>query len=168
MFSHLYKPLIGSALIHTHFVSYVRDLIGMESLPLSEQCVVCVEEIKVRNIKSSSLFGKSNAYVALSLGTNRIKTPVVWGSNSPTWNVKVLGSNFQFFAPKESLHQLRMNVKVFDKERIRRKRLLGSVTIGLSTLNLRPIESFFAMEAGETGSTSNSAEIFVRLTMRDR
>ena len=43
MFSHLYKPLIGSALIHTHFVSYVRDLIGMESLPLSEQCVVCVE-----------------------------------------------------------------------------------------------------------------------------
>ena len=76
--------------------------------------------------------------------------------------------NFQFFSPKESLHQLRMNVKVFDKERIRRKRLLGSVTIGLSTLNLRPIESFFAMEAGETGSTSNSAEIFVRLTMRDR
>ena len=43
MFSHLYKPLIGSALIHTHFVSYVRDLIGMESLPLSEQCVVCVD-----------------------------------------------------------------------------------------------------------------------------
>ena len=42
-----------------------------------------------------------------------------------------------------------MNVKVFDKERIRRKRLLGSVTIGLSTLNLRPIESFFAMEAGK-------------------
>ena len=61
-----------------------------------------------------------------------------------------------------------MSVKVFDKERIRRKRLLGSVSIGLSTLNLRPIKSFFAMEAGESGSTSKSAEIFVHISVKDR
>ena len=81
---------------------------------------------------------------------------------------KALGPNFYFYAPREGLHQLKMSVKVFDKERIRRKRLLGSVAIGLSTLNLRPIESFFAMEAGESGSTSKAAEIFVRVTLKDR
>ena len=141
---------------------------GMDNLPMNEQCIVCIEQVKVRNIKSSSLFGKSNPYVAFSLGSTRIKTPVIWGTNSPVWETKALGSNFHFFAPRESLHQLRMNVKVFDKERIRRKRLLGSINIGLSTLNLRPIESFFAMEAGESGSTSKSAEIFVHISLKDR
>ena len=141
---------------------------GMDSLPFNEQCVVCIEQIKVRNIKSSSLLGKSNAYVAFTLGSTRIKTSVIWGTNSPVWDTKALGPNFYFYAPRESLHQLKMSVKVFDKERIRRKRLLGSVAIGLSTLNLRPIESFFAMEAGESGSTSKAAEIFVRVTLKDR
>ena len=140
----------------------------MDNLPINEQCIVCIEQVKVRNIKSSSLFGKSNPYVAFSLGGTRIKTPVIWGTNSPVWDTKALGPNFHFYAPRESLHQLRMNVKVFDKERIRRKRLLGSITIGLSTLNLRPIESFFAMEAGESGSTSKSAEIFVHISLKDR
>ena len=71
---------------------------GMDSLPFNEQCVVCIEQIKVRNIKSSSLLGKSNAYVAFTLGSTRMKTSVIWGTNSQKlvllWDTKALGSAF--------------------------------------------------------------------------
>ena len=137
----------------------------LDGLPLSEQCEVCIECVKLKNLQSSSFFGKANAYAAFSLGGMRIKTKVVWGSNNPVWDKANLGTEFKFYLPKERLHQLRLNVHVYDKERIRRKRSLGYVILPLSTLNLRPIEAWFALEGEGSGT---STELYVVISTRDR
>ena len=91
-----------------------------------------------------------------------MKTPVIWGSNAPHWEEGTF--TCKFYALKERLHQLRLNVKAFDKERIRRKRLLGGVSIGLATLNLHEINSWFALNGGD----SKDSELFVKIQVSDR
>ena len=62
-----------------------------------------------------------------------------------------------------------VNVKVFDKERIRRKRLLGSINIGLSTLNLRPIESFSPWKPGKVVPPVNQQKyLYISVLRIDR
>jgi Ca2+-dependent lipid-binding protein len=95
-------------------------------------------------------------------GNTRMKTSVIWGNNSPVWENGSVGCSF--FGIRERLHKLRLNVKAFDKERIRRKRLLGSVTIGLATLNLHQIDSWFALDGGD----SQSSELYVQIKVSDR
>ena len=55
---------------------------------------------------------------------------------------------------------------VFDKERIRRKSFLGSVTVSLAPLDMRPIEAWFALEgplADQAQGSGAAPQIYVKI-----
>ena len=142
--------------------SSVDPLYDIAHVPHAEQCRITVCLVRLKGLQSSTLFGYANPYVAFTLGSSRIKTQTVWGSNSPSWDSSAL--SVVFFASKDRLHQLHMNIKVFDKERIRRKKQLGAVSIGLSTLNLHDIDSWFALE----GPEAKASEIYLKISVSER
>jgi hypothetical protein len=119
---------------------------------------VDVSNIKLRGISSSSLFSGANPYVAISMGSLREKTPVAHNVSSCEWP----STNLSFRGVSPSCNSL--TVQVFDKEIVRRKRLLGSVTVSMLGVDARPIQSWFALEGGE-GTGAGKAEIYLRIQL---
>ena len=110
-----------------------------------DSCVVKVTSIKLRGLKSGSLFGSANPYCTFSLGSHREKTDVKWGGpNDWIWKNTVLS----FRTTLIKLQSYSLYIRVFDKERIRRKKLLGAVSIKLSGLEINGIQSWFALDGG--------------------
>jgi hypothetical protein len=116
---------------------------------ITDPCMLSVSGIHVKDLKSSSLFGGANPYVAVTLGNQRQKTKVKWNRTEAQWQDTILS----FKSSKSRLESYRLNVSVFDKERVRRKRTLGSVSIRLAGVELRKIEGWFVLEGGVAGSS---------------
>jgi hypothetical protein len=55
-----------------------------------------------------------------------------------------------------------LRVKIFDKERMRRKRLMGAVNVKLAPLEYHQFESWYALEGGEQG---NYGEVYFKVRM---
>ena len=110
-----------------------------------DYCIVKINVVKLRGLKTGALFGHANPYVAFALGTLREKTCVKWGGKTDwTWT-----STLSFRISSAKLQTCRLAVRVYDKERIRRKKLLGEVFVKLSGLQLTDIQSWFALEGGD-------------------
>lgn len=130
--------------------SVASDTSEQDNIAADDVCVVKVSAIKLRGLKSGALFGSANPYVALTLGSKREKTSVIWGSKEWVWK-----SSISFKVSLSKLQSSKLSVKVFDKERVRRKRFLGSVTVKLAGLDVTEIQSWFALEGGDTGSNGD-------------
>ncbi len=73
------------------------------------------------------------------------------GKDDWVWKNTVL----TFRSTLARLENQRLYVRVFDKERIRRKRLLGAVSVKLAGLEVHGIQSWFALEGGDRGSNGD-------------
>lgn len=115
---------------------------------------VMVFNIKAKNLRGSAVFGSPNPYIVISIGMDRPsqKTVVRWNSKAETtWDDEFVFRGVDI----GSLARAVMDVKVYDKERIRRKRLLGAVQIRLAGLDARTVDSWFALEGGSGGSNGD-------------
>lgn len=121
---------------------------------------VFVSDIKVRGLKSASFLGRVNPYVAITLGRQRQKTTVVWGASETGWN----GAALPFSTNKNKIDFQSLHVKVFDKELVRRKRLIGNVTVTLAGTETRSVESWYALDGGH-GLDGRDGEIFFKVTV---
>ena len=122
------------------------------------QCLIQIGEIQVRALHSSSFIGGPNPYVYFSVnGRKRVKTPVKWDHKEAAWS-----ETFELPADLQTIQEGRITIKVFDKERMRRKRLMGTVTVRLAPLEFHSFESWYALEGGEHG---NYGEVHCRLRM---
>jgi len=120
-------------------------------------CHIHITAVKVRHLRSHALIGGANPYVALVLGNTRVKTSVAWNANSHDWSP----TNMTFGCQKSRLSSLKVGVRVFDKERLRRKRLLGAVGVQLAGVDVRVAhEAWFALEGGAIGS---NGDVFLRI-----
>lgn len=91
----------------------------------SSTVTVTVSHISVKNLVSKAYIGKGNPYVVISLGDMRLKTKVKWNESTATWSEALV-----FRDISKSLRTVGMlDVKVYDKERLGRKTLLGAVTL---------------------------------------
>ena len=132
---------------------------GAELTSGDDQCTETVSLIKLRGIKSNSVFGSANPYVAFTLGSHREKTPVLWGGRGEWhWKDTVLTFRTQL----ARVGGLRLLAKVYDKERIRRKRQLGSLSVKLAGLEVNSINSWFALDGSESG---NEGELFLSIEL---
>lgn len=122
------------------------------------QCLIQIEDIHVRSLHSSSFIGGPNPYVYFSInGKKRVKTSVKWDHKEASWTESV-----ELPADLQTIQDGRITIKVFDKERMRRKRLMGTVTVRLAPLEFHSFESWYALEGGEHG---NYGEVHCRLRM---
>ena len=131
--------------------------------------MVTVSRIEVRGLHTASFFGSANPYVAVTLGGQRLKTSVAWNSSSGVAKWKTTTLTFRF--ARSRLPYARLQVQVFDKERVRRKRALGGVSVKLAGLDLFRIESFFALEGGEAAAAvgvGRSGEVFLSIDVGNR
>jgi hypothetical protein len=114
-------------------------------------CSIIITQIQVRGLRSASYFTGANPYVAITLGPQRLKTSVKANTTDTEWKSTVL----KFKAIQSLLPQITMYVRVYDKEIIRRKRLMGSVSIKLAGIDVRSIRSWYALEGGAVGSNGD-------------
>jgi hypothetical protein len=113
-----------------------------ESIRSDDLCMVFVADVRVRGLSSGSLLGLCNPYVVVSLGEARAKTSVQWNRRvDAAWQGEML--SVRVSGARLAASSLR--VEVFDKERIRRKKLIGDVTVRLSGLDVHDINSWFAL-----------------------
>jgi len=108
-------------------------------------CTVRVSSLRVRGLTTSSFFGGPNPYVAITILNTRQKTKVKWGHREANWKAFFL----DYTLPRAAVAAHRVAVRVFDKERVQRKRLLGAVNIRMAGIDAHPIEGWFALEGGE-------------------
>lgn len=111
-----------------------------------------VNNIQVRGLQSSAYLSLANPYVSISYLNRRLKTSVKYNCTTAQWLDSVLTFPVNSNSDSEHIGEV-LHVEVFDKEFIRRKRLLGSVQVRLSGVRSRPIESWFALDGGESGSS---------------
>lgn len=125
-----------------------------------ERITVVVSKIEVTDLKTSSYFSSANPYVALVFDKVRQKTNVLWDRSygDGTW----AEPNIQFHCTSGKLMHTQLQIEVFDKERIRRKRLLGRVQVQLGGLALHRIESWFALSGGEY----DGAKVFIACDLK--
>ena len=150
----------GSSDDNMSLVSGVSELEPIDYTKSDEQdgtfCHVKITNIKVKGLRSASFMSSANPYVAISLGQQRQKTKVIWNCNEGEFvNAVIL--------LKTSISRLanqRISVRVYDKERIRRKRLMGAVNIKLAGIDVRRIGSWYALEGGSIG---NNGDIYLDL-----
>ena len=95
--------------------------------PCTSGVTVTVTDIKVKNLISGAYIGKANPYVVMSLAGVRLKTKVKWNENNAKWEDSIV---FDEIASLRSSGTL--DVKVYDKERLARKVLLGAVTLDIA------------------------------------
>jgi hypothetical protein len=121
-----------------------------------------ITDLKIRGLNSGSMFSAPNPYVAIILGEDRQKTPVLHlhGAITGAWPATTKLS-FRGHGPRYSS----VSVQVFDKELVRRKRILGSVTVSILGVEDRAIEGWFALDGGEAGS---KAEIYMRIQLESQ
>ncbi len=129
-------------------------------------CIVKVSGIEVKGLKTASFFSQCHPYVAIQLGAQRMKTGTGTGSEFAWPSSSVM----TFETVKSRLPNLKLSVKVFDKELITRKRPLGNTAIKLAALGQavglddqyvlsgRPIESWFALEG-------TAGQIYLKVTV---
>ena len=120
-----------------------------------DTCTLTISRIEVRGIVSSSFFGDPNPYVAINVGSQRVKTNVHWGAKGGAADFP--GAVLTVTHSQSALSTGVMEIEVNDKERLRRKRFLGKVEIKLGGLDLHRIESWFALKGGE----HDGAAVFV-------
>jgi hypothetical protein len=122
-------------------------------------CFIKITSIKLRGLKSGALFGSANPYVIFNLGPHRDKTTVIWGKKAD-WCWKSTAIVFRSSLSK--LQNYKLVVRVYDKERIRRKRMLGAVSVKLAGLEVNGIQSWFALEGGDSG---NGGDVFLSIQL---
>jgi Ca2+-dependent lipid-binding protein len=96
------------------------------------------------------LIAKSNPYVTISFGEQRAKTSVKWNTNSPKWSEELKLTNVSTSSASKTIE-----VRIYDKERLARKTLLGAVTISIDGVDLHPTESWFTLSGGEIGCSGD-------------
>ena len=119
--------------------------IATEDISPEDLCYISISDIRVKGLMSGSILGMCNPYLVLTLGATRIKTKVLWNKKAEAEWTDVL----VFRASKSSLASSRLKIQVYDKERIRRKKLIGEVAIKLTGLDMHSIDSWFAMNTKE-------------------
>jgi hypothetical protein len=121
-----------------------------------------VSRMEVRGIISQAFFCQANPYIAITFGDQYVKTPVKWNAKmgAAKWKKTALTVNIQ----RSKLSRGRMEVQVNDKERVRRKRMLGKVTVNLGGLDLHRIENWFPLRGGEY----EGGEVFLSLDISER
>ena len=86
---------------------------------------VTVSHISVKHLVTKAFIGKANPYVVITLGDMRLKTKVKWNESNASWSEALVFKNIS-----KSLRTVgALDVKVYDKERLARKTLLGAVTL---------------------------------------
>lgn len=118
-----------------------------------------ISHIEVRKLNSAALFGECHPYIYFTMGQQRAKSSVKPKCHAATWDELVTLK----VPTKLDLSTAVLQIEVFDKELIRRKRLLGEVSIKLDGLDLRDFDSWFALEGGECAGVG---EIHVKLTLQ--
>lgn len=91
---------------------------------------ISIDNIAIKGLQSSSFLGKANPYIAFSSGSQRVKTSTRFNVNEANW--KDEPPLMLTFPSREILYQSTLLVEVFDKERIRRKHILGLLELPLS------------------------------------
>jgi hypothetical protein len=139
---------------------------SFESYNFSDRVMdIVISKIRLKHIKSQSVIASANPYIVITMcfkngpEPKSVKTAVKWNSPEASWSEEL---SFKSVGAS-SLTDAFLDVKVFDKEHIRRKRLLGSAEIRLGGLDMRPIGSWFALDGGATGS---NGEIYLDVAMR--
>ena len=113
----------------SHGVALTLTVPPSQSLP--PMLTLRVSSFQVKGLQSFSLIGSANPYLSVSLGSQRQKTTVLWGRAQGHWE-----GHMDFSLPAKQLESAYLTVRVFDKERIRRKRLLGAVAVKLVGLHV--------------------------------
>ncbi len=121
-------------------------------------CILTMSRIEVKNIRTMSVFSSANPYVYMKVGkVRKVKTEVYWGASAgyAMWPK----ASLELEVPRSKIENGTVEICVYDKEPIRRKRLIGKVEVKLAGLELHRIQSWFALTGGEyTG-----AELFAVL-----
>ena len=122
-----------------------------------------VSRIEVKNVKTKSLFSAPNPYVYIKVGKDRkAKTAVSYGASAGYAHYPK--SVLTLEVPRKKLHDGFVEIAVYDKEPIRRKRLIGKVEVRLAGLELHRIQSWFALSGGE----HEGAEVFAVLDKQEQ
>lgn len=122
-----------------------------------------LSRIEVKNVRTMSLFSPPNPYVYIKVGKEKkAKTTVSYGASAgyAHWPKSVLTLEL----PRKKLQEGSVEIAVYDKEPIRRKRLMGKVEVRLAGLELHRIQSWFALSGGE----HRGAEVFAVLDMQEQ
>eukprot|EP01041_Mallomonas_annulata_P010938 gene10938-22836_t len=101
-----------------------------------------ITDLRVRGLQTHALLSFANPYIKVVANAQRNKTPVRWNSNSAVWN----DYNMNFNVVTSSLQAKSIIAIVYDKERVRRKRMLGTVKIPLGLLERGPVQGWFNLE----------------------
>lgn len=126
---------------------------------------IVISRIRLKHIKSQSVIANANPYVVFTLTFKNgpepksVKTGVKWNSPDASWTDELSFKSVGITSIAEAV----LDVKVFDKEHIRRKRLIGSAEVRLGGLDMRPIGSWFALDGGAAGM---NGEIFLNVTTK--
>lgn len=139
------------------------NVVGSSSPASTELVVIVIGEVEVRHVHTSSLLGKGNPYVSFSVIIKgkeeeilqRVKTEVKWNCSDANWGKETFEIKLPvLLGEKELMKSLRLLVEVFDKERIRRKNLLGKVILPLHVdeavggVNTRKEAAWYGLEGG--------------------
>lgn len=117
---------------------------------LTSAMTVIIKDIEARGLVSKALIGKSNPYVVVSFDEQRAKTSVKWNTNTPKWSEELKLTNVSTNSASKTIE-----VRIYDKERLARKTLLGAVTISIDGVDLHPTESWFTLSGGEIGCSGD-------------
>jgi hypothetical protein len=118
-----------------------------------------ISAVAVRGLQSFSVMGEANPYVYFSVGESRTKTSVKWNHCDAQWDEE----SFTLQVSSVELMTENLLVEVYDKERIRRKRLLGMTAIKLQSFSVNPSGSWYALEGGDKASYG---EIHLRVLIK--
>jgi hypothetical protein len=130
----------------------------------TELYTVRIQRVEAKSLLTKAVFGSTNPYVVITLGSQRQKLPVQWNTSHPKWLTEELvyervplGARGQGGGGGGGQ---RLDIRVYDKERLARKTLLGAVTIPIDGIDLHPIESWFALSGGVLGG---NGEIYLEV-----
>ena len=128
----------------------------------SEIITLVISRMEVRGVISSSYFSEANPYLAITVGSQRVKSEVQWNAKNgkADWGKEILTIPLS----RSQLSSDLMEIEVNDKERLRRKRFIGKVTVKLGGLDLHRTENWFALKGGEY----DGAEVFLSVDIRER
>jgi hypothetical protein len=132
----------------------------IDSILPTDLCYIDIQDMQVKGIISGSILGLINPYIAFTCLGQRIKTKVQWDKKGLiTWENDVISLK----ANKNRLGQTSIQVEVFDKERIRRKKLVGELTIKMSGLEMHSIDSWFALNSI---TPTKNCEVHLNISLR--
>ena len=117
---------------------------------------VIIRDIQSRGLVSRAVIGKANPYVVISYFEQRVKTSVKWNTNNPQWSDVLQLSDISTSTANKMI-----DVRVYDKERLARKTLLGAVTVSIDGVDLHPTKSWFALSGGDIGC---GGDIYLNIT----